>query len=151
MFEIRKFSLNIIVNIFQGHSPWFTGRLDRKLNILFHLRISSSSRKAVPMGRLGHLRLSFSQITLRPNWNQIVRQNFAMVKTDGKFLPDCLIYILSHCIFVALFWPGFSSLVIKRPLRKSPPGRDSRICLLNMFIHDDYTKDWSALIISKSS
>lgn len=74
-----------------------------------------------------------------------------MVKPREKPLPDCLIYMLSHSIFEALFWPGFSSLVIKRPLRKSPPGRDSRICLLNIFIHDDYTKDWSALIISKSS
>ena len=150
MFEIRKFSLNIIVNIFQGHSPWFSGRLDCKLNILFYLRISSSSRKAVPMGKSGHLGLILSRNTLRQNWS-ISCAKFCHGKTPWKLLPDCLIYILSHCIFEALFWPGFSSLVIKRPLRKSPPGRDSRICLLNMFIHDDYTKGWSALIISKSS
>ena len=87
------------------------------------------------------------------NWHLISRQKFAMARRKNPVENFCptVSFIFAALYFKALFWLGFSSLVIKRALRKSPPGRDSRICLLNMFIHDDYTKDWSALIISKSS
>ena len=71
MFEIRKFSLNIIVNIFQGHSSRFTGGLDRKLNILLRPRIFQKSKS---------------------------QAKFCQGKNPWKILPDCFISILPHCI-----------------------------------------------------